>query len=76
MITSRLLALLTVGRLEYSTLILVVLAGIAAKRAKANEWLVFAVILVLALMIRQARNRGVLDRLVVRCKKPSTERGA
>jgi cbb3-type cytochrome oxidase subunit 1 len=74
MITSRLRILLTVGRLEYSALVFIALAGIAARHAHVNEWFVLAAVLFLALTVRRARNRGVLNCLVERGKTSSRKR--
>ena len=76
-IGSRVRVSLTVGRLEYTTLLVGGLAGLAAKHAGANEWVISVVWLLMALAVRRARNRGALDRLVGRWQKsPSPERNA
>ncbi len=69
MIGRRARAIPTVGRLEYGTLFVGALACLVAKRAGVNEAALFAVWLLLALSVRRARNRGVLDRLVARYGK-------
>lgn len=66
MISSRLRALITVSRLEYTTLIVGALTCLAAKRAGVDEAVIFAIWLLVALGIRSARNRGALDQLVAK----------
>lgn len=66
MISSRLRALITVSRLECTTLVVGALACLAAKRAGVDEVVLFAGWLLMALTVRSARNRGALDQLVAR----------
>jgi hypothetical protein len=66
MIRRRVVAWLTVGRLEYLVLLVGGLICLAAKRAGVNDWVLSAAWLLMALAVRRARNRGMLDRFIAR----------
>ncbi|BFU48163.1 hypothetical protein [Krasilnikovia sp. MM14-A1004] len=68
MIRRLVLALLTAWRLECLILLVGVLACMAAKHLGADQRIAVSVFIAAALVLRKARHRGVLDRLVARLR--------